>query len=104
MKTITYEQWWTRDAWISDMDLVAEAIWWEQEEIQWLHEQGIEPSSRSQIDSMMAPFDPAQDLFDREALDPDTHTRIYTIAFDVTEQQLTWLGLRFPESQRRWDF
>lgn len=97
--TVSYEQWWPRDAWVSDMDTVAEMIWWEQPALAWLREQGIEPALRLKSDSGSMPYDsqPHGDIFDAD-------TRIYTISFNLPTDIYTWMMLQWPEQRTRIEF
>jgi hypothetical protein len=90
-----------------DMEWTAEAIWWEQPEILWLREQGLEPSLRMTYESGSRPgSEPIG--FDEDGhydmSDFDHRTRIYTITFDVPEHIRTLMLLKWPLSQRRIDF
>ena len=85
MRTIIYEQIWSQEAWIHDMDQVARAIFAENEDVQWLVGQGYIP-----------------EFWQWDVVNLDQ--RYYAMKFRVPDPVLTHMMLLFPDYEHRKEF
>jgi len=82
MKTIEYEQIWTMEDWIMDLDHIADRVFAEREEINWIVAQGYPARTTKYYDVQ------------REVIH-------YKVCFDVPEQFITWLMIKYPNNKNR---
>ena len=84
MRTITYEQIWRVEDYMQDLSRIADRVFLDNQQINWIIQQGYQPRVTKYY---------AQDQ-------EQIH---YQICFDVSDEFLTWLYIKYPADKERID-
>ena len=85
MRTIEYEQIWTMEDWIMDLDHIADRVFSNREEINWIISQGYQPRTTKHYDVKAEVIH-------------------YKVCFDVDEEFIPWLIIKYPHNIGRIEY